>query len=156
MFPAFLAMFLILVACGSDESPSGSDAQPTADATRAAMENATMEIAGTTWTSGVDDTTGEPVDDVENYTTISPAIILVVEVTNVSSGTDFTATWAIDGLEVPEAEMRVTVEEDMAVAWIAFEFTREEGRYFPLGELQADVTASSGETVTATVDIQLP
>lgn len=151
-FPAMLVMMLVLVACGGEDTAPEERAQSTADGTRAA----TMEIAGTTWASAVDATTGEPVDEVESYTTISPAVVLVVEVINVPSGTEFVATWAIDGLDVPEAEMRVTVEDEMAVAWIAFEFVRDEGRYFPLGELEAVVMASSGKTVEATVNIELP
>ena len=72
-----------------------------------------------------------------------PSVIAVVEATDVPAGTEFTATWSIDGIDVPDATMTATVTDDMTRAWIAFEFVREEGRYFPLGELQVIVTASS-------------
>ena len=153
LLAALLGVLILATACGGDE--------PAADPDDGAAGNEPgpvkpMEIAGVTWTSGVTDDTGEPVDSVESFTTISPSIIAVVEATNVPAGTGFTATWSIDGIDVPETTMEVTVEEDMTLAYVAFEFIRDEGRYFPLGELQVVVTASSGESVDATVDIQLP
>lgn len=150
---ALLGVLLVATSCGGGDATP--DVQDDGDTGQAAFAEP-MEIVGLTWTSGVSEETGEPVDSVESFTTISPAVIAVVEVTNVPAGTDFTASWTIDGIEVPEATMNVTVEEDMSVAYVAFEFIREEGRYFPLGELEAVVTASSGESIDATVDIQLP
>jgi hypothetical protein len=151
---ALLGVLLLATAC------SGDDASPTVQDDGATILepglDAPMAIAGLTWTSAVSDDTGEPVDSVESFTTISPSVIAVVEATDVPAGTQFTATWSIDGIDVPEATMDVTVEQDMTEAWIAFEFIRDEGRYFPLGELEVVVTASTGESIDATVDIQLP
>lgn len=149
---AIVSILLTVAGCGSEDDASPDEAEATAGAS----DIAPMEIAGLTWTSGVEEETGEPVDNVEAYTTISPAIVAVVEATNVPAGTVFTATWTIDGLDVPEATMDVTVAEEMATAWIAFEFVRAEGRYFPLGELEVTVTSSSGDTIDASVPIQLP
>lgn len=115
-----------------------------------------MEIVGLTWTSAVDPGTGEPGDRVEGFTTISPSIVAVVEARNVPAETTFTATWTIDGLDVPEATIDVTVEDDMATAWVAFQFVRDEGRYFPLGVLSVTVTASSGDAIDGSVGIALP
>lgn len=154
LLSALLGVLFLAAACG------GGDASPTVqDDAAAATEpglDGQMAIAGLTWTSAVSGDTGEPVDSVESFTTISPSVIAVVEATDVPAGTEFTASWSIDGIDVPEATMNVTVEQDMTEAWIAFEFIRDEGRYFPLGELQVVVTASTGDSVDATVDIQLP
>lgn len=108
------------------------------------------------WTSGIDEDSGEPIDEVDAFTTISDRIVAVVPAANVPAGTEFTATWTIDGLNVPEATMTATVEQEMSTAWVAFEFLRDEGRYFPLGELEVTVTATSGETVEGSVEIGLP
>ena len=149
-----LGVLLLAAACG------GEDAAPTArDDSATGNEpglEAPMEITGLTWTSAVSSDTGEPLDHVEAFTTISPSVIAVVKATDVPAGTEFTATWSIDGIDVPEATMNATVGDDMTEAWIAFEFVRDEGRYFPLGELQVVVSASTGDSVDATVDIQLP
>ena len=113
--------------------------EPTPEPTVAAFT-----VDDVVWTSGVDEASGEPLDEVDVYTTVSPAIVAVVPAANVPAGTEFTATWTIDGIEVPEATMSVTVDEDMRVAWVAFELARDEGRYFPLGELEVTVTTSTG------------
>lgn len=154
LLTALLGVLLLVTACGSD----GDDDVPDigADESSGASVVEPMDVIGLTWTSAISEVTGEPVDSVESFTTISPAVVAVVEATNVPAGTDFTATWSIDGIDVPEATMTVSVEDDMTVAFVAFEFIREEGRYFPLGELQVVVTASTGETLDASVDIELP
>lgn len=154
LLTAVLGVVLLVTACGSESDAPGRQDEEGGGAAPAAQEP--MAITGLTWTSAVSDSTGEPVDSVEAFTTISPAVVAVVEASNVPAGTEFTATWRIDGIDVPEATMNVTVEDDMAVAYVAFEFIRAEGRYFPLGELEVVVTASTGDTVDATVDIQLP
>jgi hypothetical protein len=147
---ALAGVLIVAAACGNDEP--GDDDQ----AGQGSLLQEPMEIVGLTWTSAVDSSTGEPVDRVESFTTISPSVVAVVEARNVPAGTEFTTTWMIDGLDVPEATMQVTVEDDMATAWVAFEFIRDDGRYFPLGELSVTVDVSSGESIDDSVDIQLP
>ena len=154
LLTAVLGVLLFATACGSEsDAPGPQDGEGGAAAP--ALEEP-MAITGLTWTSAVSNETGEPVDSVEAFTTISPAVVAVVEASDVPAGTEFTATWRIDGLEVPEATMNVTVEDDLAVAYVAFEFIRADGRYFPLGELEVVVTVSTGDSIDATVDIQLP
>jgi hypothetical protein len=146
-------LLLILAGCGG----AGSEQDPTPAIPTATPEpKVPLELVGLTWTTGVDRVSGEPVDQVDAYTTSSPAIIAVVQATDVPAGTEFVAEWEIDGLEVPDATMRVSVENDMSVAWVSFEFIRDEGRYFPLGELTVTVTTSSGESIDSAVSIELP
>jgi hypothetical protein len=149
-----LGCLAIASGCGSDQGADGeqaSDVAPTPQST----ENP-FGILDVVWTSGVDEQSGEPIDEVDSFTTVSPRIVAVVQAENVPAGTVFTATWTIDGLEVPEATMEATVDADMATAWVAFEFIRAEGRYFPLGELEVSVAASNGETIQDSVRIELP
>lgn len=146
-------MLLVLAGCGG----IGSDAEPTPEApTPTAEPEAPLELVDITWTSAVDRVTGEPAGEEEAFATISPAIIAVVQANDVPAGTEFIAEWTIDGLDVPDATMRVTVEQDMSTAWVSFEFIRDEGRYFPLGELAVTVTTSGGESIDSAVTIELP
>lgn len=148
-------ILLLVTGCGSADDVSEPPGIPVDDEPTPTSEPAfgLLDIA---WTSGIDEDTGEPVDEVEVFTTVSPGIVAAVEATNVPAGTELTAEWTIDGIEVPEATMNVTVEQDMSTAWIAFEFVRDEGRYFPLGELEVVVTASSGQSINGSVAIGLP
>lgn len=146
-------ILLVIAACGG----GGGEEEPVPAApTATPVPDPTLELVDITWASELDRSTGEPVDEIDAFTTVSPAIIAVVQATDVPAGTELTAGWTIDGLEVPDATMRVTVEQDMAVAWVAFEFIREEGRYFPLGELAVTVTTSTGESIDGAVRIELP
>jgi hypothetical protein len=149
-----LGCLAIAVGCGSDQDEDGEQApEPTSSPRPTQIP---FGISDVVWTSGVDEQTGEPVDEVDSFTTVSPRLVAVVQAENVPAGTVFTATWTIDGLKVPEAEMTATVDADMATAWVAFEFIRDEGRYFPLGELEVTITASNGETIQDSVRIELP
>lgn len=147
-----LACLMLVTGCGGGESP-----KPTPEPDVAPEPTvAPFTLDDIVWSSGVDAATGEPLDEVDAYTTVSQAIVAVVPATNVPAGTEFTAIWTIDGLDVPETTMSVIVEEDMSTAWIAFELARDEGRYFPLGELELTVTSSTGEEVSGSVRITLP
>ncbi len=146
---AMIGMLVVASACGSDAGPEVAPT-PTPGLPDA------MQIERLVWTSAVDETTGEPVDEVAAYTTTSPAIVAVVEASNVPAGTTFTASWTIDGQQVPEAEMRTTIDDDMTTAYVAFQFLRQEDRFFPLGELEVMVTTNTGDTVSGAVEIELP
>lgn len=145
-----LCCMIIVAGCGG-----GRPAQPTPTA-EPEISMPPLTLQRVIWTEDVDPATGEPVGEVDTYTTTSPAIIAVVQAANVPAGTGLTATWTIDGLEVPEATMQVEVDNDYSAAWVSFEFAREEGRYFPLGVLELTVTANTGETIQDSVTIELP
>ena len=151
---------LVLAGCGS-----GNDVTPDATAVSTSASRVAAELTPTpvaiaisdvVWTSGVDPTTRQPQDTVSAYTTTSPAIIAAVQVGALSTGTTLTATWSIDGVPVPAVTMEATVERPIEDGWATFQFTREEGRRFPLGHLQVEITASDGTVVTGEVDIVLP
>ncbi len=144
-----IGVLVVASACGSDAGPVETPTPTPGLPDR-------MQVERLVWTSAVDEATGEPIDEVAAYTTTSPAIVAVVEASNVPAGTTFTASWTIDGQQVPEAEMRTTVDDDMTTAYVAFQFLRQEDRLFPLGELDVTVTTSTGETISGAVEIELP
>jgi hypothetical protein len=162
-FLAAILLGCLTLAAGCGGSDRGGDSG-TGDNEEAARTPTTVPrpteipfaISDVVWTTGIDEDSGEPIDEVDAFTTVSPRLVAVIEVENVPAGTGFTATWTIDGIEVPEATMEATVDADLSTAWIAFEFIRDEGRYFPLGELEVTITSTTGEEVTGSVDIQLP
>lgn len=108
------------------------------------------------WTTAVDPVTREPLDNVERYPNDAPVIIAAVEVKDVPAGMVLTATWTIDGVEVPEAAMTAVPEAGLAAGWATFQFTRQEGHLFPLGVLSVTVAAEDGGTVSGSVGIVLP
>ena len=151
-----VASVLALTACGGSDD-SGKDKDQTDAALDAvATSPATAELLGITWTTSVDPETRAPEDEVTSYPNDAPAIIAAVEIGDVQAGTVLTATWSIDGVEVPQATMQITAQQDLQEGWATFQFTRDPARLFPLGELEVQVTAPGDDAVTASVDIVLP
>lgn len=115
-----------------------------------------VALSGVTWTTGIDPDTQEPQDNIERYPNDAPVIIAAVEVKNLPAGAVLTATWTIDGVDVPEATMRAGTGTALASGWATFRFTREDGHLFPLGILSVTVTTEDGSTVSGSVEITVP
>lgn len=149
---------LLLVGCGGGESGDANDTQaPTVMPTSTMPpESQSIELSDVIWTTSVDSESGEPDDAVETFPADAPAIIAAVEVRRLPAGSVITATWQIDGDDVPEAEMSVTADQDLERGWVSFQFVRDEDQYFPLGQLEVNVAASNGMAVTGEVTIGLP
>ncbi len=150
------ASVLALAACGG--SDNGGVGQEQTDAALSAVTTppAAADLVGITWTTSVDPETRAPENEVTSFPNDVPAIIAAVEIGEVQAGTVLTATWSIDGVEVPQATMQVTAQQDLQEGWATFQFTRDPARLFPLGELEVRVTAPGDDAVTASVDIVLP
>lgn len=147
---AILAL-LVLVACGS-----GDEAEPTPHAVTPTAPPQPMTLGDVVWTTEVDPTTQEPADEVRRYPNNAPAIIAAVPIGSVPAGAEITATWAIDGTEVPQATTRVVAEAAVEEGWVSFRFTRNPDRLFPLGVLSVTVSGPMGETTAGEVEITLP
>jgi hypothetical protein len=150
-----VACVLVLTACGSS-SGGGATPDPTATVTKATAPPVAAELLGITWTTAVDPETQAPENEVTAFPIDAPSIIAAVEVGELQAGTVLTATWFIDGMEVPQATMQVTAQQDLQEGWATFQFTRAPDRLFPLGELEVRVTAVDGSEVTGSVDVVLP
>ena len=154
-----VAGVLLLTACdGSTQGNGVPDAAVTAtEQTVAPASRLTAaELLGVIWTTAVDPETRAPVNEVSSFPTNAPTIIAAVEIGEAQAGTVLTATWSIDGVDVPQATMQVTAGKDLKEGWATFQFNRAPDRLFPLGELQVRVSAGDDSVVTGTVDIVLP
>lgn len=146
---------LVLVACGSDQDQPVSDptVEPAASPTPPAAE---MAIGTIVWSGSADEATGEPADVVETFTPESPAIIASVEVTDVPSGTEFTATWTLNDQPIAVEDMHVTADADLDHAWVSFRFVLKEGQQYPTGELGIVITTSTGALREGSISIEWP
>lgn len=150
---ALAALLVVLVGCGGGDPGSGLGEAATPPPTQ---EPSTLALSDVVWTTAVDPATGAPQDEVRQFPNDAPVIITAVPVEDAPAGATLTATWTIDGMEVPEATMTVTTESRLASGWASFRFTRQEDRLFPLGVLLVTVSDGEGTTVSGSVEIVLP
>lgn len=151
-----LACALLLVACGSE---SGTEATPEVDATPPAASpppESGMSVGQIVWAHEINASTGEPTDIVTRFTTQSPSIIAVIEVSDVPEGTAFTATWTINDQPIPGTEMEIVASEDLPHAWVSFRFTRDDDQLYPIGLLGVVITTSEGDLREGSVEIGFP
>lgn len=144
-----VTVVLALAACGG-----GDGASPTEVPTSTPVIEQTL--GAVQWTSGVDEESGAPVDRVEFYTNTAPSIIATVQVTNVVAGDTFTATFTLDGEPILDADLVVSAEHDLPEAWVSFRLDRNDGAFYPVGDLGIVVTGSRGGEQRSTVTIQFP
>lgn len=154
------ACLVFLAGCG-DDSTGPDDGTPAPPVTamqtaEAGQEAEPLQLSDVVWTTGVDPETGEPVDDVSTFPIDAPAIIAAVNVEDLPAGVELTATWTIDGADVPDATMRVTSDAAVIEAWVTFRFDRADDQRFPIGDLVVTITASDGQAVSGEVEITLP
>lgn|GEM_PF-2151947 len=153
---------LALAGCGGGggDDNAGSTPAPTADATRPPQRPAETPVpigmSEVVWATEVDPETREPEGEVTSFPNDTPVIVAAVQLSSVPAGTVLTATWSIDGLEVPAMTTQATTEASLETGWATFQLSRDEGRLFPLGELQVRIVAPDGTEVTGAVDIVLP
>lgn len=149
----------LLVACGSDDSGTAPETEATPPQAPLASPTPmapTMEISAITWSESRDDDSGEPTEIVSVFTTQSPAIIAMIEVTDVPEGTEFSARWTINDQPIDGTEMDFTVSEDLDHGWIAFAFTRDDDQRYPIGQLGVVITSSEGDLREDSIEIGFP
>lgn len=152
-----VACVLLLAACGTDDSapdPGADATPPQASPTTVPAPSMTMEQI--IWAETVDADSGAPLDIVDAFTTESPAIIAAIEVTNVPAGAIFTATWTINDQPIEGSEMVIEADGDLPHAWVAFTFTRDEDKLYPIGQLGVVITSDSGDLREDSIQIGFP
>lgn len=154
-----IAICATLAACGGGES--SPDATPTAESTpmvasTPTVASAPMEIGQIIWAEETDPISGAPVAEVSGFTTESPAIVALIEVTNLPANTQFAATWTLNDSVISDSPMTVIAQGDMTHAWISFRFTRDGDRRYPVGQIGITITASDGTLREASTKIDFP
>lgn len=152
-----VACALLLVACGTEDAPDPADVPATPIATPPPAEpDPVMEVGPIIWAQELDPDTGEPTNVVTRFNTESPAIIAVIEVSELPEGTEFTATWTINGQPIDGSDMEISASDDLEHAWIVFRFTRDEAQLYPIGQLNVVITSSEGDLREGSVEIGFP
>ena len=146
---------LLLIGCGEDEPNPGQGtvSTPVASPTAAVAE---MTLGDIVWSEMVDAETGAPNAEVSAFTPQSPAIIAIIEATDIPAGTEFTATWTLNDTPIEGGEMHVEADGEIDHAWIAFRFTREDDKSYPVGQLSVVITASTGVLREGSIEIVFP
>lgn len=147
---------LLLVACGSDDEASVTPEAPPTEEASPTAEPATTEFGQVIWAEQIDEETGEPIAVVDAFTTQSTHIYAVLEATDLSADTTFSATWTINGQSIEGSEMEITTEGDMPHAWLTFSFTRDGEALFPTGQLGVTITSSDGTMREGSIEIAFP
>lgn len=148
---------LVLVACGGESDPSATPIPATPPAASPTAQAApVMTMQEIVWTESTDPATGEPTEIVSSFTTVSPAIIAVIEVADMPAGTEFVATWTMNDEPITGMEMHTTAQSDLAHAWIIFSYTRDDNQLFPIGQVRVVVTTSDGDIREASAEIGFP
>lgn len=150
---------LLLVACGSggSDTPVETPTAHTIQTVAATQEVATtLSIQQIVWAEETDTVTGAPIETVDRFTTDSDAIMALVQVNDLLEGTEFVATWTLNDVPLIDADMSVIADDDMEVAWIAFRFTRDESRLYPIGQLGVTITCSDGTLRESSITIEFP
>ena len=150
-----IVMSLLLISCGGDDPrpEANSASTPVASPTAAMVE---MTLGDIIWSEAVDDVSGAPNAPVTVFTPQSPVIIASIEATSIPAGTEFTATWMLNDTPIAGGEMHVQADGDVDHAWIAFRFTREDGKSYPVGQLSVVITASTGVLREGAIAIDFP
>ncbi len=150
-----ILLALLLVSCGGDTPNPGANApsSPTASPTAAPPE---MSIGPIVWSETVDAESGAPNAEVSAFTPQSPAIIASIEANDIPEGTEFTAIWMLNDEPIEGGEMHVQADGDIDHAWIAFRFTREDDKSYPVGQLSVVITANTGVLREGSIEINFP
>lgn len=112
------------------------------------------ELGAIVWTSGIDPETAEPIDRREAFARDVQTIYAAVETGPLAAGTTLTATWAFNGQPIQGADVTVTAEESISRGWVEFHLDWSGATLWPVGTLSVEISASTGESTTSSVEIQ--
>lgn len=148
---ATLSILLIGCSVGGGSSSSSPDATrlPTAQPT----PTPAAQLGSVTWTTTLAQD-GEPVEDLDAFPRDTAVIHAAIPVEAVQAGETLTATWALDGVGIDGIDAIVTIDEASAQGWVSFSLTWEGEALWPVGVLEVTITAESGATTSAAIQIE--
>ena len=141
---------LVLVGCGAASDPAST---PTAEPpTSTTQPTPALQLGQVVFAQALS-ADGAALDPQSEIPRSTASIYAVVDVVNAQPGTSFAASWTIDGTEIPALDSQTTLEVGAASGQVAFHLTWDGATLWPVGTLGVTITASSGETVSGTVQI---
>lgn len=147
---ALVGLALVLTGCGGGDDPGVTPTAAIPTATPQPTPSLQMGQVVFAQAIAPDGTAVDPTAEIPRSTT---SIYAVVEVANVQPGASFSAAWTMDGTAISELDSQTTLEAGASSGQIAFHLTWEGAALWPVGELGATITASSGESVSGVVQI---
>lgn len=149
-----LVMACLLVGCsaGGGDDEADPTAEPTVEPTPTIEPTPAMSMGEVQWAIELDDA-GAPVEPITQVSRSIQVIHAVAELRAVQPGTSYTAVWTINGQAIEGKSETVEVADGAASGWVAFSLTWTGEALWPVGELGVTITASSGESISGTVQI---
>jgi hypothetical protein len=104
------------------------------------------------WATGLD-ANGAPADEIDEFPRDGERIHAAVDVTGLSRGVSFEASWTINGMPVEGIGQTVVIDEPAPAGWVSFSLVWEGEVLWPVGTLGVTITASSGEATSGEIRI---
>lgn len=151
---AVLGLFgSLLIGCSMGDGTSDPDPAPTSAATVASTPAPVVQLGAVVWSTGLAEN-GEPAADLDALPRDAPVIYAVAPVQSVVAGEKVTANWSLDGVPIDALATTVTLDEATDSGWVSFALTWEGETFWPVGSLEVSLSASSGSTVTSSIQIE--
>lgn len=147
----------LLAGCSANGGDNNGTTPPpaTTEITASVPEDAGgLDLRPIVWTDTVDGATGEPGSRLEVVPRDTTLIHATVETGSIPAGTTFEAVWSFNDEVIPELTTTLEVAEPRRAGWIGFDLTWTGATYWPQGTLSVEITASTGESVRSSVEIQ--
>lgn len=146
------ALAVVLAGCGSGDS--SSDLTPSAIPAATVAGRQPVLLGPVLWTTGIDPSTGQPVDRVETFPRDAVSIHAAVDVRNLPAGGALTAAWDFNGSPVEALATTIEAGEARAAGWVNFRLDWVGQTWWPAGTLSIRIAADSGEAVEGEVRIR--
>ena len=143
----------VLGACQRNGSTDATTPPPASTPT-ATIVQPPLELGPVVWTTGIAETTGEPVDRVDSFPRDAVAIHAAVEARSLPAGGSLTAAWEINGQPVEALSTTVAIDRTRRAGWVDFRLDWTGETRWPVGTLTIRISANTGEVVEGTVRIR--
>lgn len=147
-----MAVLLLLVGCGGSDGDPEPTATPLATPPATPIPTAvpTLAIGEVTWTLSVT-SAGEPGEAVTQFPRSADVIYALVSIEHAHPGSEFSATWTVDGLPVEGVSDTVVIENGAVSGWVSFSLTWNGEALWPVGELGVTISADTGEASSGAI-----
>lgn len=154
--PLFLAIVLLLAACGGDKTPTPTAVPPTPTTPPSPTIAVAQTLGGITWAKAVDPKSGAPAETVASFVTTDKTIYAVLHAPDLPKGATLSATWTFNGAPVEVQPQSVTVSHEERRSWIEFHLTWTGAGTWPDGTLKITISVNGQPAQTASVAIKRP